>query len=783
MEDIKENSFNESFNSSMFDSMEIPTLNVELIYFIDNNPKKVDRLAIRINNDKIENITYDDITYSFYLFLKKSQNEPKCKNDKKGDDEDEDFLYIKPDSIIYEYIRYFDGEGWTLLENDDIIFIDQELNSNNIKIMIKANVLCGEKMDIKKNYDKIDKEINHIYSDLLKAENDDSLPDAPLNLIVLTANPLMDGKDELRTMNDFNIIASKIYESFSEEEYLKYTEFRPLTKKILREVISHEEKRPVILHLIFKSIYLIPEKSDKLEATSEKYTNLIFEKDPRDKGINIDLEFMDKTKLKEEVFNFNLMPEIIENIKKITLIISTPLAEDVYYIFKDFGFKNILVQPTTYANVNFIGNFNYRFYKDLIRRLSNPIYQIYEDALNDYIDKSNPPTFCCCFHKHKTTCNFFKYYRTEIYNDTDKNKKKIDDLEKYLPHFYHLYPSCSSKPDCGLFIYESKIENKITDEKFPDDSFILHFKSCFEDYSFLKSKKWKTITIEIKNTKKKVKKNIYSLCCCEEDPKRHSINYIFQKDFSKDKNNNQIKFRKTEIMREKKYFPDYNKMKFLVGKNKIIADIIKFFFSANNRYCNIYGENMEYLKMIGKTIIEYYKERYYSYESNEEGHKEEKNMKLNLDIDIKFNKSLQDLNMIEDDDNNDLKKLDDDFQFISHKSSPILPLIETQNKIDIEEIDLNNNEKDIFGDDSKHNFNKIYFIYVNDRNSLNRVKIKNKIVWFKIASKKDSKEELVIRPELKAEKEYKKATQFFPNEYIQFQDIKNLRNNWRKKKD
>ena len=93
MEDIKENSFNESFNSSMFDSMEIPTLNVELIYFIDNNPKKVDRLAIRINNDKIENITYDDITYSFYLILKKSQNEPKCKNDKKGDDEDEDFLY------------------------------------------------------------------------------------------------------------------------------------------------------------------------------------------------------------------------------------------------------------------------------------------------------------------------------------------------------------------------------------------------------------------------------------------------------------------------------------------------------------------------------------------------------------------------------------------------------------------------------------------------------------------------------------------------------------------
>ena len=35
------------------------------------------------------------------------------------------------------------------------------------------------------------------------------------------------------------------------------------------------------------------------------------------------------------------------------------------------------------------------------------------------------------------------------------------------------------------------------------------------------------------------------------------------------------------------------------------------------------GKEMEYLKMIGKTIIEYYKERYYSYESNEEGHKEE----------------------------------------------------------------------------------------------------------------------------------------------------------------
>ena len=44
-----------------------------------------------------------------------------------------------------------------------------------------------------------------------KAENDDSLPDAPLNLIVLTANPLMDGKDELFGIVLFNDIGKCLY--------------------------------------------------------------------------------------------------------------------------------------------------------------------------------------------------------------------------------------------------------------------------------------------------------------------------------------------------------------------------------------------------------------------------------------------------------------------------------------------------------------------------------------------------------------------------------------------
>ena len=99
-------------------------------------------------------------------------------------------------------------------------------------------------------------------------------------MIVLTANPLIHGEEELRIINEFNKITSEIYNCFYEEDYLKYTKFLPLTFETLKNVITDEQKRPVILHLICKSTYIIPEqeKYNKSE-NSEDYTNLIFEDD------------------------------------------------------------------------------------------------------------------------------------------------------------------------------------------------------------------------------------------------------------------------------------------------------------------------------------------------------------------------------------------------------------------------------------------------------------------------------------------------------------------------
>ena len=66
----------------------------------------------------------------------------------------------------------------------------------------------------------------------------------------------MDGEKQLRTVNDFNIITSKIYEAFDEKDFLKYTKFLPLTFISLKNIITDEQKRPVILHLICKKKYL-----------------------------------------------------------------------------------------------------------------------------------------------------------------------------------------------------------------------------------------------------------------------------------------------------------------------------------------------------------------------------------------------------------------------------------------------------------------------------------------------------------------------------------------------
>ena len=188
------------------ETQESPKVTVDLEYFVNYDEKKEGKLSFNYLGENNDRITYEDITYSFYSFLKYQQDS-------------DDFSDIKPNYIIYEFIRYFDGDGWIILEEKDIIFIDDKLTFDIIKIMIKATVLSSEKMEIKKKYENIDKEIDYIYNNMFK-ESSYSPPDAPMNLIVLTANPIMDpnGKKELRTMNDYNIITSKIYDLFNKED-------------------------------------------------------------------------------------------------------------------------------------------------------------------------------------------------------------------------------------------------------------------------------------------------------------------------------------------------------------------------------------------------------------------------------------------------------------------------------------------------------------------------------------------------------------------------------------
>ena len=122
--------------------------------------------------------------------------------------------------------------------------------------MIKANIYSEEKRKLLNNCLDINNQIKNIQNDLLGNLNN-YIPDSPQNLIVLTANPLMNGENELRTMNDFNIIPATIYKLLEKEDYLKYTEFLPLTMNTLKSILSDENRRPVIIHLICKSTYIL----------------------------------------------------------------------------------------------------------------------------------------------------------------------------------------------------------------------------------------------------------------------------------------------------------------------------------------------------------------------------------------------------------------------------------------------------------------------------------------------------------------------------------------------
>ena len=575
--------------SSKTEEKKIKKYIINIIYIFDEYKKYEGKMEMKFREDEekrnLNIISFEEIKKKIEYFLYEKQK--KYKDNNEENEEELEFFDINSNNIIYEYIRYFNGEGWALLEENGFIIINEELNLDILKIMIKAKILSGEENKIHKRFENMEKEINKIKTDLddINKGYINYYNYLPFNSIILIANPLIDeeGK-EFRTMNDFNIIPATLYNLFKEYGYLKYTQFGILTKRSFEEVLKDKQLDSFILHLICKSTYKKKdnETNNILEnKKSDDLVNLIFEKEDS-KG-----EFIDKIEL-NKIFS----DEIKENIKKITLIISTQLSQDIYNIFYNFGFKNIIIQHTTPADVDFIAKVNLRFYENLIINKIKNINDIYNDALNFYSNKDTM-TFCCCFHEHNINCNFIKNIQNELYNEDNKEKYTLDELKETLPHFCHLKPRCAHgiSPKCD----------------FPDD-FCYHVYFCLT-YLNIKDK----VLVEKRGKTTKSKENIYSTCCCydkkinKEDNIIHNINTIFRaKYFNSESINDKNSIIKINI--QKNYIPQYEKMIFLVGKNKNILEVMEI-LNSDKQYLNIYGDTIEDLKIFINVLIEYYQER------------------------------------------------------------------------------------------------------------------------------------------------------------------------------
>ena len=113
---------------------EIKQANVELIYYLNDYEEKKGNLKFTYDKE-IEVIFYKDITKSFYSFLKENQQNILVNSDGK-------YFDIKENNIIYESIRYFVEDGWIILKENEVIFIDDDLTINNLKIMIYCDIIC-----------------------------------------------------------------------------------------------------------------------------------------------------------------------------------------------------------------------------------------------------------------------------------------------------------------------------------------------------------------------------------------------------------------------------------------------------------------------------------------------------------------------------------------------------------------------------------------------------------------------------------------------------------------
>ena len=576
------NCMNHSNNNHETETKIIP------VRYLLNDDSQMHKTEIQLNKNIL---LYDEIKFYFFDSLKKEL----LKIDK--DNEDGDTITINDselnfENISFDYIRYSIDNKWLLLEKNEFIDLDDEDNTE-IKLMIKIKIISQEKLNLNnlhnirtKEINELNEKINNLLNNKLNLQNNKICSNTNLDLVVLIANPLMNGDKELRTMNDFNKILCSIQRAIQKSLNSISVEFWPLTESRLIEILEH---KPTILHLICKSTYVVPDNIPEGNH-SNNYVNLIFEKDDHNAHFISRNELIEKIKL--------ISDEIKKNIKDITLIISTQFAEDVYKMFKDIGeelskekslgFRNILVQPTTLTDIDYISEFNLNFYTNIIFSGGEKINELYKIALYSC---QYDNIFCCCFHSHKNyegkVCPIMKNVINELYFEKDEGSKNITEI---IPHFCHL-----------------KRKEKTT-------YFYNHQKNFCKMHAQLFKKFQEDIQGFYKN-KTKIDKNHYNLCCCNEP--NHNIDSIFFKDFNENENNNMIKFGGKTKLERNKYIPDFSKFDLLVGRNKIIYDVIVNIKNIEpNNNINIFFENKKEdessssdLKELVDIIIEYMKER------------------------------------------------------------------------------------------------------------------------------------------------------------------------------
>ena len=548
-----------------------PNKIIQVSYYL-NNVLQEKYLVIEIEKDS-KYLSYDLITYKFFKSLKNKIIKEEGNNSNYDEYQLSDLQYKY---MNFDYIGYLENGCWVLLEEDGFILLD---DINNIELMIKVTISTQDKERINKLYnilenkrDDIKSILNDLSKNIIDEKKNNINSNNNIDLIVLNANPLMDGKKELRTMNDFNKIPASIHEAIKDSGNSIRAEFYPLTKEKFKDILTKKEYKPTILHLICKSTYIVNEEGKE----GSDFVNLIFEKE------DYQLEFIKVKAFMKEMNSKEFIKN--NNIKDITLIISTQLSEEVGNIFMQYNFKNIIVQHTTLTDIDFISHFNYKFYSYMILSENPNIKDIFEIAFSSYYGSGFGDIFCCCFHSHKKECKFMKNLKNELYNeDCSEN---ISNKFETIPHFFHLRNTSINENYYNYKKNFCEINGNSLNALFNknNSNFIFDYKDAFQ---------------------------LINICCCRK--KEHNASVVFFTNFNENKGSKLLRFGgKTKAFNEK-YIPDFWKMNLLVGTNKVIYEALNFFKAEDKKILNIYYEDNNHtiidLVELANIIIQYYKER------------------------------------------------------------------------------------------------------------------------------------------------------------------------------